>query len=254
MMKGVEPFASYLQRYSDPDSVTQRQDGFPMATLRTANVAPGDATRDRLIEGAAACFYRHGVAKTTIDDVANEVSLSRRTVYRYFNNKNELFAAVISHELEDMSREGRKIYESMPFSEAVVEVSLLMSRRVAESPTLSRLFGAAAAGETLEVLFGGQEFTNLVTKFLGPFIRQAQDKGEIRRDIELIDAVEWVTHVVFSLLGPNPVINQHDDEHVRFLLRTFVVPGLTGVVAEVGTRPGPPGTNKRTRKPRRSTA
>lgn len=224
-----------------------------MATLRTANVAPGDATRDRLIEGAAACFYRHGVSKTTIDDVATEVSLSRRTVYRYFTNKNELFAAVISHELEDMSREGRKTYETLPFSEAVVEVSLLMSRRVSESPTLSRLFGAAVAGETLEVLFGGQEFTRLVAKFLVPFVRQAQERGELRRDIDVMDAVEWVTHVVFSLLGPNPVINQHDDEQVRFLLRTFVVPGLTGIVTSAEARPGAPGAPK-VKKQRKSPA
>ncbi|MET7400879.1 TetR/AcrR family transcriptional regulator [Dactylosporangium sp. NPDC005572] len=189
---------------------------------------PGDATRARIVESASACFLRLGVAKTTIDDVAAEVRLSRRTIYRYYANKNELFSAVVSHELEDMSREGRRVYETLPFADAVVEVTLAMSRRVAESPTLSKLFGVDTAGETFEILFGGQEFTALVERFLGPFIRGAQVRGELRRDVDVKDAVEWVTHVVFSLLGPNPVISQHDDD-VRILLRTFVVPGLTGI-------------------------
>lgn len=190
-------------------------------------VVAGDATRARLIEGASAAFYRYGVAKTTIDDVAREVRVSRRTVYRYFTNKDELFLAVINHELEGISRECRLIYETSPFGEGLVEVALLMTRRVAESPTLSRMFAIDAAGETFEVLFGGHEFTASVERFLASFIRRAQRRGELRDDISIADATEWITHLIFSLLAPNPLISEHDDEHVRFLLRTFVLPGLT---------------------------
>ncbi|OLT18662.1 hypothetical protein BJF78_00710 [Pseudonocardia sp. CNS-139] len=189
--------------------------------------AGGDATRVRIIDAAATCFYRYGVPKTTIDDVANEVQMSRRTVYRYFANKNELFAAVIDRELQEMSREGRQIYETSPFGEGLIEVALVMTRRVAESPTLSRMFSTDASGTTMELLFGGREFTVLVEKFLSPFIRRAQNRGEMRKDIKTADAVEWITHLMFSLLAPNPIIASHDDDHVRFLLRTFVLPGLS---------------------------
>jgi len=185
-----------------------------------------DATRMKLIEGASACFYRYGVNKTTIDDVARDVNLSRRTVYRYFENKNQLFVAVVNREMEDLSREGRLIYESSPFGEGLVEVALMMTRRVAESPTLSRLFSVDQAGETFEVLFGGPEFTSLVERFLAPLMRRAQKRGELRTDVSISDGVEWINHLVYSLLGPNPVIRRHDDDHVRFMLRTFVLPGL----------------------------
>jgi AcrR family transcriptional regulator len=193
---------------------------------RGESVAPGDATRARLIDGAAACFYRYGVGKATIEDIAKEVRLSRRTVYRYFASKEEIFAAVISREFEELSREGRLIYEQAPFSEGVIEVALLLSRRVRESPTLSRLFAVEEAGQTLEALFAGGEFTSLVERFLAPLIRRAQRRGEIRKDITVADATEWVTHLMFSLLGPNPVISRHDEEHVRFMLRVFALPGL----------------------------
>jgi AcrR family transcriptional regulator len=186
----------------------------------------GDATRMKLIEGASACFYRYGVNKTTIDDVAREVNLSRRTVYRYFDNKSQLFVAVVNREMEDLSREGRLIYESSSFGEGLVEVALMMTRQVAESPTLSRLFSVDQAGETFEVLFGGPEFTSLVERFLAPLMRRAQKRGELRTDISISDGVEWINHLVYSLLSPNPVIRRHDDDHVRFMLRTFVLPGL----------------------------
>jgi AcrR family transcriptional regulator len=186
----------------------------------------------KLIEGASACFYRYGVNKTTIDDVAREVNLSRRTVYRYFENKNQLFVAVVNREMEDLSREGRLIYESSAFGEGLVEVALMMTRRVAESPTLSRLFSVDQAGETFEVLFGGPEFTSLVERFLAPLMRRAQKRGELRTDISISDGVEWINHLIYSLLGPNPVIRRHDDDHVRFMLRTFVLPGLVPQPAE----------------------
>ncbi|MFC5745319.1 TetR/AcrR family transcriptional regulator [Actinomadura rugatobispora] len=211
---------------------------------RAENLAPGDATRARLVDGAAACFYRYGVGKTTIDEIAREVRLSRRTVYRYFASKEDIFVAVISREFEELSREGRLIYERASFGEGVIEVALLMSRRVNESPTLSRLFAVEESGQTMEALFGGTEFTRLVERFLAPLIRRAQQRGELRKDITVADATEWVTHLVFSMLGPNPVISRHDDEHVKFMLRTFALPGLMLPEAEQAVEAPKAGTRR----------
>ncbi|MET7401028.1 TetR/AcrR family transcriptional regulator [Dactylosporangium sp. NPDC005572] len=199
-----------------------------MAEARTAGEL-NDDTRRRIIGGAAACFRRFGIAKTTIDDVASEVRLSRRTVYRYFANKNELFSAVVSQDFEDLSREGRRIYETHEFGEGLVEVSLVMMHRVSESPALAWLFAADTKDETFETLFGGPAFTSLVERFLAPYIKKAQERQELRTDISVADAVEWITHLMFSLLVPNPMITRHDDDHLRALLRTFVLPGLAPV-------------------------
>jgi AcrR family transcriptional regulator len=196
----------------------------------------GDERRARIIEGAVSCFVRYGVTKTTIDDVASAVRLSRRTIYRYFENKNELFAAVVSHELEELSRESRVLYQQLPFADALVEVTMNLSSRVNESPTLSGLFAASTASESFQLLFGEQDFLKLVHRYLDPYIREAKARGDLRAEIEVGDAVEWVTHVAFSLIGPNAAIRKTDEQHVRSLLRTFLLPGLTGRVSP-GTEP-----------------
>ena len=41
-------------------------------------------TRERILEGCYACIARHGIARTTVEDVAREAGLSRATVYRVF--------------------------------------------------------------------------------------------------------------------------------------------------------------------------
>jgi AcrR family transcriptional regulator len=56
-------------------------------------------TRDRLIEVARKLFARIGVENTTMNDIAMASEKGRRTLYTYFNNKTEIYVAVIESEL-----------------------------------------------------------------------------------------------------------------------------------------------------------
>ena len=56
-------------------------------------------TRDRLIEVARQLFARIGVENTTMNDIAMASEKGRRTLYTYFNNKKEIYNAVIESEL-----------------------------------------------------------------------------------------------------------------------------------------------------------
>ncbi len=53
------------------------------------------ASRQRLIETAAALFYRRGIQRTSIDEVVAEAGLTKPTLYRHFRSKDELVAAVV---------------------------------------------------------------------------------------------------------------------------------------------------------------
>ena len=56
-------------------------------------------TRDKLIEVARQLFARIGVENTTMNDIAMASEKGRRTLYTYFNNKKEIYTAVIESEL-----------------------------------------------------------------------------------------------------------------------------------------------------------
>ena len=57
-------------------------------------------TRTRILEAAVACVERWGLAKTSLEDVANEAGLSRATVYRHFaGGRDELVAETIGWEV-----------------------------------------------------------------------------------------------------------------------------------------------------------
>ena len=50
-----------------------------------------EAQLDRILDAAYACFTRHGVRRTTMDDLAREAGMSRPAVYRYVQNKEDAY-------------------------------------------------------------------------------------------------------------------------------------------------------------------
>lgn len=60
-------------------------------------------TRQKLIDIARQLFAKNGVANTTMNDIAVASGKGRRTLYTYFNSKEEVYSAVIASELERLS-------------------------------------------------------------------------------------------------------------------------------------------------------
>jgi AcrR family transcriptional regulator len=63
--------------------------------------AKGAATRQRIIEGAAAHIREHGVTATTLDDIRARTRTSKSQLFHYFpDGKDELLLAVARHEAD----------------------------------------------------------------------------------------------------------------------------------------------------------
>jgi AcrR family transcriptional regulator len=54
-----------------------------------------EETRQTILQATERALARHGYRKLTMEDVAEEAGLTRRTVYSYFNGKLELCRAVL---------------------------------------------------------------------------------------------------------------------------------------------------------------
>ena len=60
-------------------------------------------TRLHLVDCARELFARKGLEATTMNDIAVASGKGRRTLYTYFKNKEEIYEAVITSELERLS-------------------------------------------------------------------------------------------------------------------------------------------------------
>ncbi|WP_327122145.1 TetR/AcrR family transcriptional regulator [Streptomyces sp. NBC_01341] len=84
-----------------------------MLTINANIVSMLEAERLELILDAAyACFTRHGVRRTTMDDIAREAGMSRPGVYQYVRNKEDAFRRLASRLLDGALTEARNAVDS----------------------------------------------------------------------------------------------------------------------------------------------
>ena len=62
----------------------------------------GRATRNRVLDAAAALVFEHGVAGTTLDDVRAAANVSKSQLYHYFADKEDLVHAVIDRTVQQV--------------------------------------------------------------------------------------------------------------------------------------------------------
>jgi TetR/AcrR family transcriptional regulator, cholesterol catabolism regulator len=52
--------------------------------------------KDRIVEGASELFKTYGIKSVTMDSLANQLGISKRTIYEVFSDKDELLFAVLT--------------------------------------------------------------------------------------------------------------------------------------------------------------
>ena len=52
--------------------------------------------RDRIIEAAAESFRTYGIRSVTMDSLATQLGMSKRTIYEVFSDKDELLMEVLT--------------------------------------------------------------------------------------------------------------------------------------------------------------
>src|SRR5690554_3180063 len=56
--------------------------------------------RNEIIEQAALIFLRHGIRSVTMDDLVKSLGMSKKTIYNYFKDKNELVECIVKTLIE----------------------------------------------------------------------------------------------------------------------------------------------------------
>ncbi|MFN8711355.1 MAG: TetR/AcrR family transcriptional regulator [Bacteroidota bacterium] len=64
--------------------------------------------KDKILKASFELFSRYGIKSVTMDDIAKYLTMSKKTIYQYFRDKNEvvhqLMQKEIEHDIKDFSR------------------------------------------------------------------------------------------------------------------------------------------------------
>lgn len=203
-----------------------------MTRLRWGNDAPEDSTaaRERLIDAAERCIDRYGLSKTTLEDVASEAQVSRATIYRYFDNRDELVLEVMLRELErqfDTSLADFVNGADTPekAGRAIVDAAMYLLTTIRRSPKLQVFLNREGGSVTATIAGASQAFFGAVVDDLRPYLDSAQKAGTLRADIDLDEAGEWIVRTIVSLLTVDGPANRTEADERR-ILAMFLVPAL----------------------------
>ena len=60
------------------------------------------SARDKIVDAAVRCFERFGPQRTSMNDIADEAGISRRTLYRQFDDRPALVAEILDRRLSEL--------------------------------------------------------------------------------------------------------------------------------------------------------
>jgi AcrR family transcriptional regulator len=66
----------------------------------------------QIIQAAVKRFTKHGINKTTLDEIARDLRIGKATIYHYFQSKEELYYATIELRTEEYLEEIKNIFNN----------------------------------------------------------------------------------------------------------------------------------------------
>ncbi|MFN5334739.1 MAG: TetR/AcrR family transcriptional regulator [Bacteroidota bacterium] len=83
-------------------------------------------TQHKILQNAKEFFMRMGIRAVSMDDIANQTGISKKTIYQYYADKDELVDAVMKEEEESVHRDSQECFALS--KNAVEEILLTLSR------------------------------------------------------------------------------------------------------------------------------
>lgn len=159
-------------------------------------------TRQRIVDAARAHFFNHGFRSVTMDDLADELGISKKTLYAHFPGKFDLLDAVLADKFADVESMLKRVTRTRPadFAATLSELLAGMQRELDEiKPPFVRDMRQKAPR-----LFRSLEArrATLIERYFGKFFTQGQRTGMVRKDVPARLIIEILLAVVQGIMNP----------------------------------------------------
>jgi len=89
--------------------------------------------KEKILEGATKLFFRYGIRSVTMDEIASNLAMSKKTIYQFFKNKDELITSISENHIEQEKRDYSSIEaKSMDAIDEICQVSDCFRKHMSE--------------------------------------------------------------------------------------------------------------------------
>jgi len=177
-----------------------------MITNRTkkpsGQAQPSDATRQRIVQAARTHFFSHGFRGVTMDDLAEELAISKKTLYAHFPSKIALLEAVLADKFAGVEAKLEEIASAYPhdFPAALHELLANTRRELDEiKPPFVRDMRQKAP-QVFKIV--ERRRAELIQRFFGKLFVEGQRTGMVRKDIPAKLIIEILLAMVQGIMNP----------------------------------------------------
>jgi len=193
-----------------------------------------DPGAQRIVEAARAHFFSHGFRSVTMDDLAAELGISKKTLYAHFPGKTALLEAVLADKFAGVSATLDQITRehSHDFSVALHELLAATQRELDEiKPPFVRDMRQKAPHVFKMV---ERRRGDLIQRHFGKLFVEGQRTGMVRKDIPANLMIEILLATVQAIVNPTKVEELGLTPKSAFSAVVKVV--LEGVIAGKGRK------------------
>jgi len=189
--------------------------------------------RKKLSERIIEIFFREGVSSQTMEGVADKAGVSKRTLYKYFPNKEQLIDSVIMSKLESVETEMLGLMKSdLPFAERILGFFGIVEKYI--KPMANKLIR--------DVITNAPWIWAKIDKFrhdrllihLKTILGEGKEKGLLRADLEL-ELVFPMYIAIIEQVGRPEFFLQHDVQPSA-VIKTLISILLGGILSDEGRR------------------
>lgn len=191
-------------------------------------------TRRRIVAAAQTRFMASGFSTVTMDEIAHELGMSKKTLYEFFPGKLDLLRATTRLNSDSCETELNSIAaEKLDFFERARKTFAHTARIYSRlSPTYMTDLRRNAPGVWAEI----QEFRRVrIRRHLLDLLKQGMDQGVLRRDLDREDLVRLYQTMTAALLTPE-ISGWTPGEPIAPLFETFVRVFFEGLITDAGRR------------------
>jgi AcrR family transcriptional regulator len=158
--------------------------------------------QQRIVEAARRHFFCHGFRSVTMDELAEELGISKKTLYAHFPGKIELLEAVLADKFAGVEAKLDGIIHAHPhnFSAALQELLANMQRELDEiKPPFVRDMRQKAP-HVFKVI--ERRRAALIERFFGKLFIEGQRAGMVRKDVPAKLTIEILLAIVQAIMNP----------------------------------------------------
>lgn len=174
----------------------------PRHAAPTPTVAAEPPARQRIVAAARRQFFAHGFRGVTMDDLAEALGMSKKTLYAHFPSKTALLETLLLDKLRGVEADLERIARehAADFLAGLHELLACVQRHTAEiqPPFLRDL--QRETPETFQVVEGRRR--EMIQRHFGKLLAEGRREGLIRKDVPLRLVVEILLSAVQAIMNP----------------------------------------------------